>query len=616
MDMRNRISDAVLFRRRTITAWAVVVVIAFGLSSRFLYLQVSQHESLTAQSDNNRIKIEPLAANRGLIYDRNGEILADNRPAYRLSLTSEHIADMDATLQALAEVIDLSEESISRFQQLAALKHRFQGVPLKFRLTEEEVARFAVLRYRFPGVEVIPYLTRHYPRGDQLAHVIGYVGRMDSRDVQNVDPGVYRATTHIGKSGVERFYEERLHGKPGLRRMEVSAEGRSIRELERSAPISGESLRLTIDANLQLAAIKALGAFAGAVVVLAPSNGEVLALVSQPSFDPNPFVGGVSRQHYAQLLSSNKRPLFNRAIQGGYEPGSTMKPFIALAGLRSEEVEPEDTVHSIGYFQLPNQERKYRDWKRGGHGVVDLRDALIQSVNVYFYELAVRLGIDRLEENLAPFGLGAKTGIDLMGENPGVLPSRAWKRKKKGLPWFPGETVIAGIGQGFFVVTPLQLARAVTVIASRGKLVQPHLLMDRQTLHEKQISVEPEHWDVVIDGMIGVVNDIRGTARRIGAGSRFLIAGKTGTAQVYGQEEDEEYVESEVAEHLRHHALFVAFAPADAPEVVVAVVAEHGGGGARVAAPIARKVIDAYMDTPLGKSALRRRVPEKEGDGI
>jgi penicillin-binding protein 2 len=611
--LRDAVRDAHLFRSRALTGFLLILLCFMVLAGRYLYLQVLHHDEFITRSEDNRFKLRALPPSRGLIFDRNGVLIADNQPAYRLELVPEQVEDIQATLAALAERVAINQDDLERFNQMRQARHPFQSIPIRLRLSQGEVARFAVDRHHFPGVDLVPYQNRVYPLGSDLAHVLGYVGRLDAGDLEQVDASRYAATTHIGKTGIERYYESRLHGQVGHERVETNAQGRVLGVRDRNAPIAGADLYLTIDSRLQQVAAEALGDYTGAVVAIDPGSGEILAMVSRPGFDPNPFVNGVTTAHFQQLIQSQQRPLFNRPLQGGYEPGSTIKPYIALAGLELGLITPEQTVFSRGYFQIPGHDRRYHDWKREGHGEVDLVQAIGQSVNVYFYQLALDLGIDRIHDYLTQFGFGRVTGIDLYGEEDGILPSREWKRKTHQLPWFPGETVITGIGQGFNVATPLQLAQATALIASRGHSYRPHLLKNTRVpggaletapgVQETRVPMlQEDHWEAVIQGMTEVVHGLRGTARSIGLDQPpFLIAGKSGTAQVYGLEEDEEYNEEDVPMHLRHHALFVAFAPADEPRIAVAVVAEHGGGGSRVAAPIARRVIDQWLTRVSGQ---------------
>ncbi len=587
----------IVLRRFQLLALAVIIAISL-LGFRYASLQLGGFETYAARAEDNRVRLRPLPPNRGLILDRHGRVVAENRPAFRLVLVPERTGDVTAMLAELEALVTISEDELGRFHRQRQRSRPFESIILKTALDEEELARLAVNRHRLTGVEVEPYLTRHYPYGELLAHVVGYVGRIDEADLRRLGRERYRGTTHVGKTGIERFYEHRLHGQTGVERVETNAQGRVLQVMERTDPVPGEDIVLTIDIDIQAEAVAALGHYAGAVVVIDIHTGEVLALVSQPGFDPNRFVHGVSREYYQGLLSSPQRPLFNRFLAGGYEPGSTIKPFIALAGLEAGLISPETRVFSRGWFELPGHSRRYRDWREGGHGWVNLESALAESVNVYFYQLAVDLGIDRISRELALFGFGRATGLDLLGEQHGILPTRRWKMATFGEPWFPGETVITGIGQGFTVVTPLQLAHATAALAGRGQTAPPWLVDPRP--HQRMIDHHPDHWGAVFEGLKAVVHGPRGTAREVAAQLPFMVAGKTGTAQVYGlpQDEQERRDRDEVPEHLRNHALFTGFAPLEDPRFAVTVVVEHGGGGASVAAPAAARVLRVLAETP------------------
>jgi penicillin-binding protein 2 len=600
------------FRSRAMTAFLLIVAALLLLGVRYFYLQVINYDEFATRSASNRVRLVPVAPNRGLIYDRRGRPVAENRPAYRLELVPEKVGDLEQVIAALGRIIELPEDAYQAFQEERRRFRNFDSVPLKFNLTEEEVARFAVDRHRYTGVEVVPYLARHYPYGELLTHVLGYVGRLDTEDLARVDAANYRGTTHAGKSGIERYYEDQLHGISGLEKVETNVQGRTLKVLERDPPVHGDDLILSLDVQIQQAAWDALGDRAGAVVAIDPSDGSVLALVSKPAYDPNLFVQGISQADYQSILAAPGRPLVNRALIGGYEPGSTIKPFLGLAGLELGVIGKDDRVFSTGRFFLPGLEKPFRDWRKGGHGWVNIYGALEQSVNTYFYKLALALGIDRIHDYLAQFGFGAASGVDLLGENAGVLPSRAWKRGQFGQPWYPGETVIAGIGQGFNVVTPLQLANGVATLANGGIRYKPRLLYaskhagDAQAEKERapvalQVPVhDPLNWDIVREGMRLVVHGAQGTARAIRPDPPLQIAGKSGTAQVAAQAVDEDMNDSTAA-HLRHHALFVAYAPFERPGIAVAAVVEHGGGGSRQAAPVVRAVIDAWVQQGLAE---------------
>ncbi len=606
--LKDQVLEGRLFARRAMIAFGLVLATIFLLSLRYVYLQVISHDEFSTRSTSNRVSIVPVAPNRGLIYDRRGRLIAQNLPAYRLELVPEKVDDLEGTILALGEIIRFPEDVLGKFQR-ARKQHRvFDSVALKFNLTEEEVARFAVDRHYYPGVEVVPYLARHYPYGELLAHVLGYVGRLDENDLRRVDAGNYRGTTHIGKDGIERYYENELHGVSGVEKIETNVQGRRLQVLDRQDPVHGDDLILALDVLVQQAAWDALGERAGAVVAVDPNDGSVLAMVSKPSFDANAFVHGISGPDYRAILNAPGRPLYNRALQGGYGPGSTIKPFIGLAGLELGVITADTRIFSTGKYFLAGQERPYHDWKPGGHGWVNIYGALEQSVNTYFYQLALDIGIDKIHDYLSRFGFGSRTGLDLLGENPGILPSRQWKRSQYGQPWYPGETIIAGIGQGFNVATPLQLAMALATLVNGGTRFAPRLLFASKSAGEGQAqrlkapivqqvaAHEPANWDIVREGMRLVVHGEQGTAREIKPDSGYQIAGKSGTAQVVKQEDGEKRNPMQKAWRLRHHAWFIAYAPFAHPRIVVAVVVEHGGGGSTEAAPVARAVIEAWLN--------------------
>ncbi len=591
--LRDEASEQRLTQNRFQFLIVVVVMALFALGGRFAYLQLGAHEQYAARADENRIRLRALPPNRGLILDRQGRVLAENRPAYRLVVVPERTRGLSETIDQLSTLIPISESERERFEVQRRRSRPFESVILKSSLSEDEVARLAIERHHIDGVEIEPYLQRHYPYGDALAHVVGYVGRIDQRDLERLDPDRYRAATHVGKTGIERHFEARLHGYPGLERVETNAQGRVLRLLERRPPQPGKDLTLTIDIELQRSAIEILGDQAGAIVMLDIDTGESLALVSHPGFDPNAFVHGIAQEDYNALLGNPSRPLFNRFLFGGYEPGSTIKPFLALAGLEYGLITPETRIFSSGSYRLPGHDREYRDWRREGHGWVDLELALAESANVYFYQLAVELGIDRISRELALFGFGRETGLDLPGEGQGVLPTRSWKRARFGQPWYPGETVITGIGQGFTVVTPLQLAHATAALAGRGWTAAPSLVGPGEQV--RMVAHDDWIWEAVFLGMAAVTHGPTGTARGVADLVETRIAGKTGTAQVFGRSDDiedaDQREQDELPVHLRNHALFIGFAPLDAPTIALSVVVEHGGGGASVAAPVAAELI-------------------------
>jgi len=605
--IKNHTLEALLFKRRALVAAIFSVLILLVLLARLVYLQFFEFNYFASLSENNRVRLTPLVPNRGLIYDRNGVVLAENRPSYQLELIPEQTQDIPATLLELGEIVALDEDILKRFNRLLKRSRKFEGVPLRTKLSEEEVARFAVNRHRFPGVEIKARLGRFYPMGKSMAHVVGYVGRIDEKALKRVDTSNYKGSTHIGKTGLERFYEDQLHGLVGYKNIEVNVQGRELRVLNKIPPVPGNNLWLTLDARLQQVAEKALTGHNGSVVVMNPRTGAILAMVSLPSFDPNLFVHGISHKNYRRLADSPDRPLFNRSIMGQYPPGSTVKPFIGLGGLETRSIGHKEQINCTGHYLLPNEERKYRDWKKTGHGLVDLNKSIEQSCDVYYYELAYRMGINRIYSFMHQFGFGEKTGVDLLGERAGLMPSREWKKRVKHKIWFPGETLITGIGQGYMLATPLQLASATSILAMRGEIMQPHLLsqieepemLDKITIQwsaSEKIKLKRDvNWRYSIEGMVSVLHSIRGTARNSGYGLPFKMAGKTGTAQVFGIAQDAEYDEETIAKKLRDHALFVAFAPYKDPEIAVAVVAENGSHGSSVAAPISRKVIDEWL---------------------
>ena len=609
-DPHLRIKDAqhesARFRARAIAGFVLIALCLGLLGARFAYLQITRHSEFSSRSDSNRISVRRVAPTRGLIYDRNGVLLAENIASFRLEVVPEQVKDISRMLADLGAIVALSDDDIEHFDSMRKAKHTFESIPLRFKLSEDEIARFSTDRWRFPGVDIVPYLTRSYPQGEQFAHLVGYVGRIDVADADKLDAARYVGTTHIGKTGIERTYEDALHGEPGYELVEVNVDKRPLRVLEpRVAPTPGKNLYLSIDARVQRVAEEAFEGRAGAAIAIDPRNGEVLAMVSVPSFDPNLFVNGIGKVDYSTLLNAVDKPLLNRAIAAGYTPGSTVKPYLALGGLELGLRRPEDTVLSVGEFFIPGQARGYRDDKRGGHGRVDLVQAIAQSVNTYFYSLALDMGIDRFSGWMGKFGFGKATGIDLIGENAGVLPSREWKMGRFNQAFYPGETVIAGIGQGYWVITPIQLAQAVSMLAARGVRHPPRLLraiQDGLNTDPQIVAAAPAgqsiihnaaNWNPVLQGMVAVVNG-GGTASGLGKEFPYVIAGKTGTAERYSRT-DEEWTSISSSPIERHQVLFEAFTPADDARVAVIVALEAGRSGAQDAAPIARKMLDAWL---------------------
>ena len=619
---RVRIKDDALeqriFLQRAMFAAGIVVVLVLLLSGRAFWLQVLQHQHYFELSQGNRARIEPLPPNRGLILDRAGRVIAENTPAYQLELVREQAGDLDLALARLQRFGLLEAEDAGRVRQLVLSRRSFEAVPVLLQLDDDEIARYAVHRHELPGVFLETRMARHYPYGPVGAHALGYVGTISEDDLDRVDRERYFGTGVIGKTGIERSYEDELLGVGGYREVLVNAEGRPVKspegadaQLQSREPQSGRELRLTLDIELQRVAEEAMAGRRGAVVAIEPWTGDVLVFASLPSFDPNGFARGISRSDYVALTENPDQPLFNRVLRGTYPPGSTIKPMMALAGLEYDVVKPEDTIYCPGHFSLPNSRHRFRDWKRKGHGAMNMENAVMQSCDVYFYRLANALGIERIHDAMSRIGFGAPTGIDIDGERGGIMPSPAWKKtafaRREQQVWFPGETVIIGIGQGYWTATILQLAKAMALLATRGRHFRPRLvqaLIDPATgavETRAPVTLPPvelknrENWETIVDAMVAVTSGARGTAVRASRGAAYSIAGKTGTAQVYSVGQTERYDEKAVAERLRDHALFVAFAPADAPKLAIAVLVENGGHGSSVAAPIARAIFDAYL---------------------
>ncbi len=604
--IKDYLRETRLFNARAITAALFVIALLIMLLLRLVTLQIVEHRHFTTLSTDNRVKVEPLPPTRGLIYDRNGVILAQNLPTYSLEIIPEKTNDLASTLTALSAIIDISETDIARFKRLKKQRRRFDSIPIKVRLNEEEVAKFAVNRHRFPGISVKAKLLRDYPLKELTAHVVGYVGRINESELKRIDNSSYSGTSHIGKTGIEKYYEDQLHGQVGLRQVETNVLGRVIRVLQNTPPAPGQDLHLTLDAKLQQVAADSFGEHQGSVVAIDPNNGDILAIVSKPGFDPNLFVEGISQKDYSALQNSDDKPLFNRALRGQYPPGSTVKPFIGLAGLEYGVVSFDKRKFCGGYFQLPNHTHRYRDWKKRGHGSVDMNIAITQSCDVYYYDLSNQLGIDRIHQFLQQFGFGKRTGVDITGELGGLLPSREWKKSARRASWYPGETLITGIGQGYFLTTPLQLASATATLAADGKRIKPRIVQSikdiadstPQPIAANEVVNIPhntqQNWNNVIHAMSQVIEGRRGTARRIKS-DQYSIAGKTGTAQVFTVKQEEKYEEEKVAKKMRDHALFVTFAPIEKPRIAIAIIVENGGHGGAIAAPIAKRIMDQYL---------------------
>jgi penicillin-binding protein 2 len=593
--------------RRVFFAGFLILFLIIIIILRVFYLTILQHDHFTTLSKSNRVKITPIPPIRGLIYSREGTVIAENKPTFSLEVIPEQIEDVDKLIDDLKQIVTIDDKDIERFKKALKKKRRFENVALRYNLNEEEVALFSVNRHRFPGADVVAGLNRFYPFGEKLVHTIGYVGRIDEEDVKQLDVSNYSGTSHIGKLGIEKSYESFLHGEVGYQQVEVNAQGRVIRVLSRTPPKPGQNLHLTIDLSLQEIAIEALKDKRGAIVAMDPVNGDVLTFVSSPGYDPNKFVNGIDSKSYKALLASKDKPLINRVIRGKYPPGSTLKPFLGLVALDNGLRHLKDESWCPGWYSLKGHDHRYRDWKKQGHGHTDLHKAITQSCDVYFYILAYELGIDRIYAGLSQFGFGKVSGIDIEGEATGLLPSQEWKRKALGQAWYPGETLIMGIGQGYALSTPLQLAKATASLANRGNVVRPRLVSKTSnsiTTEVKDLPVENEgtvnfkneqHWNDIIKSMRDVVHGAGGTAWRSGLNAEYEFAGKTGTAQVIGIAQDEEYNEDEIAEEFQDHALFIAFAPVESPRIAVAIIVENGGGGSKAAAPIARKIFDEFM---------------------
>ena len=593
-----------LFINRIVAAFIVIIILTLGLVVRLIYLQIVGHEHYASLAKENSIKIVPLVPTRGIIYDRHGKILAENTPSYSLELIPEQIPDLQDTINRLQKLLSISDEKIEIYQKQRKRQKHFNSTPLLIGMTQEELAKFAVVRPYFPGVDIHTRLVRNYPYKDLSSHVVGYVSRINESELKELPIAEYRGSTHIGKIGIEGSYETELHGKTGYAEIETNVQARPLNTLNEVNPLQGANIYLTLDIELQKMAYDALDTYNGAVVAIEIKTGGVLVFASRPGFDPNPFVVGIANNAYQALQNSDSQPLYNRALRGLYPPGSTIKPFIALAGLEFSVINPQQKLFCPGYYQLPNATHRYRDWKKGGHGSVDMDGAITQSCDVYFYRLAAAIGIDHIHDFLQQFGFGEKTGIDLVGEKAGLLPSREWKRNQRNQAWYPGETLITGIGQGYHQVTPLQLAKAAATLANRGVVVNPHLvgkLVSGTSVsagpqnRQADIPLKPANVDTIISGMVNVVHSARGTAKGINRNIDYQIAGKTGTAQVFNIKQNAKYNENEIEFNLRDHALFISFAPADDPKIAVAVIVEHGGHGGSVAAPIAGTVIKAYL---------------------
>ena len=621
LSIKDPIREQQLFGSRVIVLFLLVLGLLGLLVVRFVHLQIWEHERYQTRSDQNRIQVQPLPPPRGLIFDRRGKILADNRVSSSLALVTERIGDLDGTIDRLAQWVTLTPDNIAEFRKRLERKRRpFAPVTLRRTLSESEIALLAVNRHQFAGVEIVPELIRHYPNGEIFTHAVGSVRRITEEDVQKLDPVNYSGTKFVGKRGVEKFYEQSLHGLVGYQQVETDAHGRISQSLDIQAPIAGQNISLHLDSTLQVAAAAALGQRRGAVVALDPRSGGVLAMVSNPGYDPNWFLSSMSNARYALLSDPVRKPLFNRAVNGRYAPGSTFKPIVGLAGIVEQVISWEESIEDNGFFQLPGQERIYRDWSwtrnnAGGQGAVDLRRAIYRSSNVFFYDLATRMPVQNLVDFAAQFGLGEVTSVDVADASAGLLPDPIWKRGYKGEAWYPGDSVNMGIGQGDLLVTPLQMATVAATIANRGQPVRPRMLLssDKRLAEavprvpwSSVVGPQPHDWELMIEAMQDVVHlggqGFRGNGTAwayIGQDIQYRMAGKSGTAQVVEIPQGQEYDEEQLAEFQRKHAWFIAFAPADNPSIALAVLVENGGGGSSVAAPVARAVIDAHLQSQV-----------------
>ncbi|EGR1423002.1 penicillin-binding protein 2 [Vibrio vulnificus] len=612
--IRDYQAEARLFANRALVSFFGIVALMGVLVTNLYNIQVNQYQDYKTRSNDNRIKVVPIAPNRGLIYDRNGVLLAENRPVFDLEITPEKVKNMDATITQLQTLFEITPEQIERFHRERKRTRRFKSVPILSQLTEKQVAVFSVNQYRFPGVEVSGTLKRYYPYGEILTHVIGYVSRINDRDMQRLsDEGKeanYQATRDIGKLGIEKYYEDMLHGTAGYQEVEVNSRGRVIRTLKFVPPVPGKDIVLNIDIKLQTYVHQLLDGRRGSAIVLDPKDNGILAMVSSPSYDPNAFVHGISGKGYSDLLNDKNRPLVNRSTLGIYPPASTVKPFIAVSALQEGVVTPNTTRNDPGYWRIPNSDtRPFRDWLRWGHGRVNLVQSIEESVDTFFYQIAYDLGIDRLSNWMSMFGFGDYTGIDIFEESKANMPTRDWKMSRHKTPWYKGDTIPVGIGQGYWTATPMQLAKATSVLVNEGNVTAPHLLratiengeaFDNRVLSDYVTyppiqNVPDKYWNLAKEGMRLVNHGKKGTARRSFTGMSYMTAGKSGTAQVFGLAEDQEYNADELAEHLRDHALFTGFAPFDDPKIIVTIVLENAGGGSSNGAPVARRIFDKVL---------------------
>lgn len=607
--IRDHQAEAALFASRSIVALVVVIAVFAGLLFNMYHLQVLQHEQYQTRSNDNRIKVVPLAPNRGLIYDRRGRILAENRPVLSLEIIPERVPDLADTLQRLTELLELTEQQLAQFEENRRRERRFDQVSVLERLTEQQAARFAVRQHEFPGVSIEARLIRHYPHGEALTHALGYVAKINRNDVQrlraNQQDANYAATRTIGKLGIERFYEEQLHGNVGSQQIEVDIRGRAVRTLSVQPPIPGQDLTLELDLELQQFVYDLLGDMRGSIILMDPRDGAIRAMVSKPSFDPNWFVQGISNEQYRSLLNSRHSPLLNRSTQGGYPPASTIKPHLAVLALEQGIITPQSKIWDPGWFEIKGVDHRYRDWLSWGHGWVDVDTAIVESCDTFYYDIALQMGIDTISEHMMQYGFGELTGIDIHEEAAAVMPTRGWKRARFNQPWYAGETVSIGIGQSYWTSTPIQLAVATATLINRGVRPVPRLLRSISDGHVELPAVVEQkppvviknqaNWDVAIRAMNRVVSSIKGTAHRAFNGASYTSGGKTGTAQVRSIAQGETYNAEEIEEQYRDNAMYMGYAPAVNPEIIIMIAVENAGGGGSVAAPLARQILDYYF---------------------
>lgn len=611
ISIRNHSAESALFMRRTVVV-SIAILFAIGiLISNLYYLQITSFETYQTRSNANRISVQTVPPNRGLIYDRNGVILAENRPVYSLQVIVNKTKNLKNNIEQLQQLLSLTEQEIEYFYNKKRYTRSFKAIVIRDNLTPEEVALFTVNQHKFKGFSIQANLKRFYPFGDAFTHVLGYIAKINSRDLQRIEQrgesARYRGTNYIGKLGIEKYYEELLHGQPGQRQVEVDSWGKVIRTLSFTPPVPGKDLKLNIDIKLQLKAQQLLGDHRGSVIIMDAKTGGILTLISNPSYDPNLFVQGISSKQYRALLQSKDRPLINRATQGRYPPASTIKPQMALLALDSDVITESTVINDPGWWQVPGSKRRFRDWKRWGRGKVDVSRAIEESSDVFFYDTAYKVGIDRINPFMNKFGFGAYSGLDIGEETKAIMPSRDWKKTRFRAPWYDGDTISVGIGQGYWTVTPIQLTKATAILARRGEIIEPRILQSiissggsLSPVHEPElpIKLKDEHyWDIALQAMLGVTTKRRGTAHKAFAGTSYSVAGKSGTAQVVSMKEDEKYDASKMKERHRDNAMFVAFAPFKSPELVATVVLENAGGGSSNAAPIVRAMFDEYFNS-------------------